>query len=120
MLREIGEAGEDTARSLAPEQSGHFAETISHEVGPDWVEIGSTSRRAHLVESGRTAGKMPPPTLLADVLGVPVGEAFLIARRIGRSGTDGSRVFEFTERMIDLEVNDAAEKLAEQIGALRT
>lgn len=118
LLEEIGAAGEELARTVAPVLSGNFKGSITHEVERDAVTVGSTSRRAHIVESGRLPGKMPPPALLADLFGVPDDEAFLIARSIGQTGMDGHQVFEFTRRALELDIRDRTRRFSEQVVAL--
>jgi hypothetical protein len=117
-LEQLGQSGEDLARSLAPQLSGHFVDTITHEVDGDAVTIGSTSRRAHIIEEGRGPGRMAPPTLIAELFGVADDEAYLIARKIGDTGTSASKVFEFTRKQLESEVSATAAELAEDLGKL--
>lgn len=111
-LAEIGSKGEDVAKGLAPENEGRFKRSISHELDRRSVTVGSTSRRAHLVEEGRKPGKMAPPTLIASIFNVDDQEAFLIARAIGQHGTVGAHVFALTRAAMRFEVKRVAAELA--------
>ena len=120
MLTDLGRKGEQVAKSLAPNMSGRFISSIGYEVDRRSVTIGSTSRRAHIVESGRKPGKPPPTALIASIFDVSdrAGAAFTIARAIGRHGTPGTSLFENTRRTLTPAVNDAASDLAARLGRL--
>lgn len=118
-LTEIGKVGESIAKNIAPVNTGRFRDSIGYQVERTSVEIGSTSRRAHLVEKGRSPGQMPPPTLLAEVMQVPIQEAFLIARMIGAWGTHRNvPVFKLTKRALRRDVQNIARDALVDIAAL--
>jgi hypothetical protein len=112
MLQEIGERGTTIAQGLAPTNSGRYRESIGYELESSAVNVGSKSRRAHLVEHGRKPGRMPPPTLIASIFDVDKQEAFQIARWIGEVGTPGSSVMEFTRNAMEFEVDTIAARVA--------
>lgn len=118
-LTEIGSVAADLAASLAPERTGRFIDTIGYEVQRNSVEVGSTSRRAHLVEAGRGPGRMPPPTLIASIFDVDDAQAFQIARAIGRNGTEGAKVFELTRRAMRPDIKRVAGDLADALSLRR-
>lgn len=118
-LTEIGQIGESIAKNIAPVRTGRFQDSIGYQVERASVEIGSSSRRAHLVEKGRGPGQMPPPSLLAEVMQVPMNEAFLIARMIGAWGTHRNiPVFKLTKRALRNDVQRVARDAIEDIAAL--
>jgi hypothetical protein len=119
-LTEIGQIGESIAKNLAPVRTGRWQDSIGYNVERFAVEIGSPSKRTHLVEKGRGPGKMPPPTLLADVMQIPIGEAFLIARMIGAWGTLAPEVpvFKLTRRAMKNDVQNIAREALEEIAAV--
>lgn len=63
--------------------------------------LSSNSRYGAAVETGRKPGRMPPPDALEGwvqrIMGVPPEDApdvaFLLARKIGREGTEGAHMF---------------------------
>jgi hypothetical protein len=128
LAEDIGALGARTARGLAPRLTGRYLLGLDHVVRTTGtmitVSIGSTDRKAHLVERGRNPGKMPPPRLIAAAMKPPGAEklkpreAFALARAIGRRGTQGTAVMELTKRQIESQVHRMASRTAEKIGSL--
>jgi hypothetical protein len=117
-LTDIGQRGEMLAKGLAPNSTGRFEDSIGFEVDRRSVRIGSSSKRAHLVEKGRGPGKMPPAALIASIFEVGKREAFTIARKIGATGTDGAFVFRLTSRQMKPIVAEIAADAGRDLGRL--
>lgn len=115
MLEAIGEKGVDIAQGLSPVRTGRYKDSIDYELEARAVTVGAGSRRAHLVEMGRRPGRMAPPSLIEEVMGVPPNEAFLIARAIGQVGTPDTPVFELTRQVMEIEVAKIAGQLGREI-----
>lgn len=121
-LEQIGELGALRLRSLSPEgPTLNYVAGIGHTVDRSSrsVAVGSRAPHAHLVEKGREPGKMPPPQKLAGLLGVPKREAFLVARAIGKSGTEGHHVVELTARSVRADVDRVALTVLAKLHARR-
>lgn len=120
-LGELGAVGASTAASLAAAgPTGGFRSGMAYRVEPSGdgaaVVLGSSDPAAAPIDRGRRAGKMPPPERIADLYGIPLTEAFPIARKIGEQGTAGQRVFERTRTALRARVQ--ALDLARRIGRL--
>ena len=121
-LEELGERGEATMRGFAPSLGGSYAAQIGHVVEGTGtsatVSIGSKSRKAHLVERGRSPGRMPPPPKISSLLGLDRRAGFMVARAIGRAGTDGHHVVERTRDALADDVRRIGAKVSKEIGDL--
>jgi hypothetical protein len=130
LLERIGQAGVRLARGYAPVLTDEYRSKIGYTVRAASVDIGSSSRKAHLVEKGRQPGKPPPAKAFTKGLRGRIdngltasgrkrgvtrkqrasvnAQAFLIARAIGRRGTEGHDVFERTREALRPVVNAEA------------
>lgn len=120
-LSQLGELGEAVARSVAPiGPSGNYYLGIGHQVHNTTVVIGSSAPHAHLVEHGRSPGKMPPPARIQALMGLGPHEAFLVARAIGEQGTDGFDVFGQVRDRLAGDARRIGAEIASEIGGLRS
>lgn len=89
-FRLLGITGEALLRAVAPVgPTKEYRNQITHEIQGDRLTVLSRARHRVQVEDGRRPGRMPPPLAIARRLGIPVGQAFVVARAIGRRGTKG-------------------------------
>lgn len=118
-LDELGQVGLQVLRRAAPiGPTGNFFSSLQYLVERRAVDIGADARHAHLVERGRSAGKMAPPALIAALMDLPPRQAFLVARALGRRGTAGAQVFTAVRDELDPTVQQVARRLTEAIGGL--
>lgn len=118
-LDQLGREGIDLARRFAPiGPTGNYFNRLEHRVETDAVEIGSHAPHAHLVERGRSPGKMPPPKLIAALMDLSDRQAFLVARSIARKGTRGVFVFTQVRDALRPVVARTARDLARDLGGL--
>jgi hypothetical protein len=86
--------------------------------------VASSVGYAAIVEAGRRPGRRPPPgpirLWVARKLSVPTSQvsrvAFLVARKIGRQGTEGAHMFERAAQALGPVAANRFEALMERIG----
>jgi len=124
------------ARKLAPVDQGALRQSITGEVLGGAVEslqarvfsdLSEEEVYPSVMEFGRKAGSMPPPSALERwvhlKLGVPehlaAGVAFVVARAIGRHGIPGKfffkRAFESTEAQVRNYWKAALDRIADEM-----
>lgn len=118
-LDEIGSTALRALQGAAPiGPTGNFFRGLQQRREEHAVEVGSDAPHAHLVERGRSPGRMAPPALIAALMDLPPDQAFLVARAIGRRGTDGVKVFLAVRNELNPTVQQVAHQLAQAIGGL--
>lgn len=120
-LARIATHGQALARALAPVHSGKYRDSLHGRLlhHPTAVEVRSSSRLAHIIQGGRSPGRMPPPKAIASRFGLPVRpDGYLIARRIAQTGTDGVDVLRLVHRSLEPLVAEVRHDIAADIGSL--
>ncbi len=84
--------GQVLARAPHGPSGNYIAGIETHSGGPRG-SVGATAAHSSLVEKGREPGKAPPVAKMAALFRIPRARAFVLARAIGRHGTEGHHVF---------------------------
>lgn len=133
-LNEYGQYLQQMYLSNAPQATGDLARSAKYEIrkGDNYIEVGlNLLPYWKWVEKGRKPGKMPPidailqwvkvkPIIPRENNGVIPTEkqlAYLIARKIGRDGTDPQNIFnESNQSAKDRFINKILEAIKKDMG----
>lgn len=100
-------------------------ESLTKVVSEHRAKVGSTAISAIVLEHGRRPGKMPPVSAIMPWAATKAGDgsekaAYLIARKIGRTGTKGSyvilRALSQSKRAMEQIVIKVSEEALERLG----
>lgn len=95
-MADLGKRGASVIEALSPVGAGTYKARVTSSTSGvgDKVrtEMGSRDPKAHIVEKGRGPGRMPSPAVMQRALNLDRHSAFMVARAIGRRGTQGHHV----------------------------